>query len=79
MQQALASGFIPDAPAASHTPDNRPLAEDSLPLPLKKRNWGTRHDKTNIWWSAQGQTTTYAKLQTTGTRPVVASVCQDMG
>jgi hypothetical protein len=46
LQQALASGFIPDAPLASHTTDNRSLAEDSLPLPLKKRNWGTRHDKT---------------------------------
>ena len=76
LQQALASGFIPDAPGAcmctdfsrrhfelarnalpgvclgrsgvGGAPGARPLAEDSLPLPLKKRNWGTRHDKANI-------------------------------
>jgi hypothetical protein len=35
LQQALASGFIPDAPDASDTTDNRPLAEDSLQLPFE--------------------------------------------
>ncbi len=38
----LGRGGVGNAPGA------RPLAEDSLPLPLKKRNWGTRHDKTNL-------------------------------